>query len=80
MKNRSVRTTIDIPAHLYRKLKQQAAAKDRSVRGLILAGVRTVLLQQRRPQRKRVQFPLIVSSGRRVDVRNEDIYEYVEFP
>ena len=80
MKQESVRTTIDIPAPLYRKLKEQAAARGESVRELVLAGVKSVLLQAHRPRAKRVQFPLIVSEGPKVDLTNEKIYEYIEFP
>jgi hypothetical protein len=80
MKEDSVRTTVDIPRPLYRKLKQQAAAKGSSVRELVLSGVKTVLLQGQRPRSKRVRFPLIVSKGPKVNVTNEGIYEYIEFP
>lgn len=80
MKSQSIRTTVDIPVPLYRKLKEQAAAKGSSVRELVLAGVRSVLLKGQRPRRRRVQFPLIVSDGPKVDLRNEHIYEHVEFP
>jgi hypothetical protein len=80
MKEESVRTTVDIPRPLYRKLKQQAAAKGCSVRELLLSGVKTVLLQGQRPRPKRVRFPLIVSEGPKVNVTNERIYEYLEFP
>src|SRR5258707_7106050 len=61
MKPESVRTTVDIPAPLYRKLKEQAAAQGHSVRELVLAGIRNVLLQRQRPRPKRVRFPLINS-------------------
>src|SRR5882672_7755056 len=80
VKKDSVRTTVDIPSPLYRKLKEQAAASRRSVRELVLAGVRSVLLQGQRPRPKRVQFPLIVSDGPKVDLTNKQIYEHVEFP
>jgi hypothetical protein len=50
------------------------------VRDLVLAGVQSVLLQARRPRPKRVQFPLIASSGPKVDLTNEQMYEHVEFP
>ena len=80
MKHDSIRTTVDIPAPLYRKLKQQAAARGHSARELVLAGVRSVLLQRHRARSKRVCFPLIVSEGPKVDVTIEQIYEYVEFP
>jgi hypothetical protein len=80
MKQECVRTTVDIPAPLYRKLKEQAAARGRSVRELVLAGVRGILLQGQRPRPKRVRFPLIVSEGPKVDLSSEQIYEHVEFP
>lgn len=51
-----------------------------SIRELVLAGVRSVLLQSQRPRHRRVRFPLIVSDGPKVNVTNEQIYEYVEFP
>ena len=75
MKQDSVRTTVDIPAPLYRKLKEQAAARGHSIRELVLARVRNVLLQGQRPRPKRVRFPLIVSEGPKVDLTNEQVYE-----
>ena len=80
MKQESIRTTVDIPAPLYRKLKEQAAGAGCSIRELVLLGVRRVVLQAQRPRPKRVQFPLIVSKGPPVDLTNEQIYEHVEFP
>ena len=80
MKQESVSTTVDIPAPLYRKLKEQAAARGASVRELVLAGVKSVVLQEQRPRQRRVRFPLIVSEGPKVNLTNEQIYEYVEFP
>ena len=80
MKQESIRTTVDIPAPLYRKLKEQAAARGYSIRELVLAGLKSVLLQGQRPRSKRVRFPLIVSEGPKVDVTNEQICERVEFP
>jgi hypothetical protein len=80
MKEESVRTTVDIPAPLYQKLKEQAAARGYSIRELVLAGVKSILLQGQRPRPMRVRFPLIVSDGPKVDLTNEQIYEHVEFP
>jgi hypothetical protein len=80
MKRESVRTTVDIPAPLYRKLKEHAAAQGRSVRELLLAGAQSILLRGQRPRPKRVTFPLIVSEGPKVSLTNEHIYEHVEFP
>jgi len=80
VKRDSVRTTVDIPAPLYRKLKEQAAASGSSVRELVLAGVRVILLKDQRPRSKKVQFPLIRSNGPKVNLSSEQIYEHVEFP
>jgi hypothetical protein len=80
MKQDAIRTTVDIPAPLYRRLKEQAAAQGRSVRELILRGVQNALLQGKRPRPKKVKFPLIVSAGPKIDLTNEQIYEHVEFP
>jgi hypothetical protein len=71
---------VDIPAPLYRKLKAQPAAKGSSVRELVLAGIRIVLLKEKQPNPKRVQFPLIKSNGPKVNLTNEQIYEHIEFP
>lgn len=76
----SVRTTIDIPAPLYRRLKAQAAASGRSVRELVLVGVRASLLQGQRPQPRKVQFPLVFSPGPDVELSNEKIYEHIQLP
>ena len=80
VKEQAVRTTVDIPASLYRKLKEQAAAQGRSIRDLILLGVRVTLIEGKRPRSKRVKFPLIASDGPKVDLTNEQIYEHIEFP
>ena len=80
MKKQAVRTTVDIPTTLYRKLKAQAAAQGRSVRELILSGVRVTLVEGKHPRARRVKFPLIVSDGPKVELTNEQIYEHIEFP
>jgi len=54
----SVRTTVDIPAPLYRKLKERAAAQGRSFRELVIAGVQASLARKRRPAR-RLKFLLL---------------------
>ena len=79
MKEEPICITVNIPAPLYRKLKESAAARGRSVRELILAGVKTLLVETQRPRPQKVQFPLIVSKGPKVNVTNERIYRHVEF-
>ena len=76
----NVRSTIDIPAPLYRALKEQAAQKGTSVRELITQGAKLVLLKSDAPPRRRVTFPLIESSGPKVRLSSEKLYELIEFP
>jgi hypothetical protein len=80
MPSDAVRTTVDIPAPLYRKLKEQAAQKGCSVRDLLLNGAERVLLQPQRPRRAAVRFPLIDSEGPKVELTNQKLYELIEFP
>ena len=80
MKLKAIRTIVDFPTPLYRKLKELAAAQCRSVHELILAASKRALLDKKHRQTKRVRFPLIVSAGPKVDLTNEQIYEYVQFP
>jgi hypothetical protein len=75
----AVRTTVDIPAPIYRKLKEQAASQGCSVRDLVTRGIDQVLLKPQRPK-QRVVLPLIRSSGPKVKLTNKRIYELIEFP
>lgn len=80
MKQESIRTTVDPPAELYRKFKEQASARGSFVWELVLAGIRVVLRKHQRPQLKNIDYPLIKSKGSSVRVTNEQIYDDVEFP
>jgi hypothetical protein len=79
MKQDSIRTTVDIPAPLYRKLKKRAAEKGTSIRRLVISGVENVLLDEKSTGR-RARLPVIVSKGPKVNLTNEEIYRHVEFP
>jgi hypothetical protein len=46
---------------------------------LVLAGIRRVLVQGQRPLPERVQFPLVVSDGPKINLNDEQIYRF-EFP
>ena len=80
MKQESVRTTVDIPAPLYRKLKARAAAKGGSVRELVLTGVKNSSAGRPAPASKESLLPPHRFQGAESDVTNEQIYEHVEFP
>jgi hypothetical protein len=76
----NIRSTIEIPAPLYRALKQQAAQQGTSVRELIMQGAKLVLLKSEPAPHRRVTFPLIESRGPKFRPSNEELFEPIEFP
>ena len=83
MKPGSVRTSIDIPRDLHRRLHEAAARKGCSARQLILASVERAVEQidPVRPRRRlSLDPPIVASKGRKFDLTNEQIYELIEFP
>ncbi len=77
-----MRTTIDIPASLYQRLKARAANEGSSAKRLILRGVEQVLREKRTAHsRKRVKLPLITSKRPgTVRLDNARIYDIISFP
>jgi plasmid stability protein len=75
-----MRTTIDIPDDMYRRLRVRAASEGRSAKALILQGVEQILKSQSRA-RRRVRLP-IVQSKRPGTIRidNARIYDVISFP
>jgi len=80
MRKTAIRTTLDIPAPIYRELKEQAAQQGRSMRDLLLSGAASVLLRPQRPKKRTVRFPLIDSKGPKVELTSDRLYELIEFP
>ena len=76
-----MRTTVDIPDMMYRRLKARAANEGSSAKALILRGVEQVLKASRPTSRRRVVLP-IVRSKRPGTMRldNAKIYEIISFP
>jgi hypothetical protein len=57
-----MRTTVDIPDPLYRRLKSAAAMRGCSVKSLVLRGVRASLESEpSRRKKNRVKLPLVES-------------------
>jgi plasmid stability protein len=76
-----MRTTIDIPDAMYRRLKTRAAGEGRSAKALILQGVEHVLKAKSPAPRRRVRLPIIPSKHpgtMRID--NARIYDVISFP
>jgi len=57
-----MRTTVDIPDSLYRRLKSEAATRGCSVKSLVLRSVRASLERKfSRRSKKRVKLPIVES-------------------
>lgn len=75
-----MRTTIDIPDALYRRLKARAAAERRPAKALILEGVEQVLAAPPTAN-KRIVIPVIRSKHPgTLKLDNARIYELISFP
>ena len=83
MKTDAIRTSIDLPRDLHRRVHEAAARKGCSARKLILEGIERAVeeVQPSRPVR-RLDFdnPPIPATGRVFDLTNEEIYDLIEFP
>ncbi len=76
-----MRTTVDIPDPVYRRLKSRAASEGSSAKELILRGVEQVLKESKRKSRRRVKLPIVRSKRPgRVQLDNAKIYEAISFP
>ena len=65
MKPKTVRTSIDVPQDLHRRLHEAAARRGCSARQLILASI---------------DRPIVPSTGRTIDLTNEQIYDLIALP
>jgi plasmid stability protein len=75
-----MRTTVDIPDAIYRRLKSRAAREGSSTRALILRGVKGVLKAERRKAGTSVSLPVVPSKRPgTVALDNAVIYDIV-FP
>jgi plasmid stability protein len=76
-----MRTTVDIPDPIYRRLKTRAANEGRSTKALILRGVEQVLKTRRRTSTRSVDLPIVRSKHPgTVRLDNAQIYELISFP
>jgi len=76
-----VRTTIDIPDAMYRRLRARAAGEGRSVKALILEGAEQALASKAPSNAHRVSLPIVRSKRPgtlRID--NARIYDLISFP
>jgi hypothetical protein len=72
-----MRTTIDIPDPLYREVKARAALQGRTVKEIILSGVKKEMEVETPPRKRtRLQGAIIHGKGtRKIDLTNVDMDE-----
>ena len=76
-----MRTTVDIPDPVYRRLKNRAATEGSSAKELILRGVKQILKGSARSSKKRIKLPIIRSkSPGTLELDNAKIFEIISFP
>jgi len=76
-----MRTTVDIPDAMYRRLKARAAREGRPTKALILQGVDRVLRGDGSPAGQRVKLPLVRSKRPgTIRIDNATIYDVISFP
>jgi hypothetical protein len=76
-----MRTTVDIPDPVYRRLKTRAVREGSSAKESILRGVEQVLKRNRRRSRRKVSLPIVRSKRPgKVRLDNAKIYEVISFP
>lgn len=83
MKPGFVRTSIDIPNDVHRRLHEMAEQRGCSVRRLILVGIERAMGQTESvsPMRRlRLDPPLISPAGRHIALTEDQIYDRVELP
>lgn len=76
-----MRTTVDIPDVLYRRLKTKAAQEGGSAKALILRGVEQVLAAQRQKSPRPITLPIVRSKRPgTLQLDNAKIYAILSFP
>lgn len=83
MEKSTVRTSLDIPVVLHRRLHEAAVRQGCSARQLILRSIERAIDEitpQRPPRRLSLDPPIIPSRGKPFDLTNEQIYDLIEFP
>lgn len=76
-----MRTTIDIPDAMYRRLKARAATEGRTAKTLILKGVEEVLASKPAARGRPVTLPIVRSQRPgTMQLDNARVYDVISFP
>lgn len=76
-----MRTTVDIPDPIYRRLRSRAVSEGSTAKELILRGVEQVLKEKKTKSRRRVKLPIVRSKRPgELQIDNAKIYDVISFP
>lgn len=79
----SIRTSIDLPRELHRRLHEVAARRGCSARRLILESIQSTVAssaQQRPKKRLKLDRPIVPLTGKPITLTDDQIYAGIEFP
>ena len=82
-KESCVRTSLDLPRDLHRRLHEAAARKGTSARKLILESIEDTLdqFQPIRPRKRlSLDVPIVSITGKVLDYTTEELHELIDFP
>ena len=72
--SQTVRTSLDIPKDLHRRIHEAAKRRGCSARALILSSIEREVTLGSRPKR-RVKAPLVLGKGEPIDPSHHEIYD-----
>lgn len=76
-----MRTTVDIPDPIYRRLRSRAVSEGSTAKELILRGVEQILKEKKTKSRRRVKLPIVRSKRPgELQIDNAKIYDVISFP
>jgi hypothetical protein len=76
-----MRTTVDIPDPIYKRLRSRAVSEGSTAKELILRGVEQVLKDKKKKSRRRVKLPIVRSKRPgELQIDNAKIYDVISFP
>ena len=83
MNKGTIRTSIDLPRDLHRRLHERAARAGCSARQLILECIERAVNEPKpvRPKRRlSLDMPIVPSRGKPFDLTSEAIYDLIDLP
>jgi hypothetical protein len=79
----TIRTSLDLPRALHRRLHEAAARRGCSARQLMLAAIERAVEAAPGKTGKRLDLrnhPLVPRTGKPIDLTNERVYDLIQFP